>query len=151
MPPTGSPAGNQPDAARAAPASPGQAAARPEPYACKPSTRHRSRHGASTNNRGNSPEPDDLLATATGVPPKARHRQRLLWLLRHHLHREYSIIDQERRRPPIKTPPQTNNPHESRRHAALTVILAAVKAVDVKALTSQPATDTASPAYPNRR
>jgi restriction system protein len=32
-------------------------------------------------------------------------RERLLWLLRHHLHREYSIIDQERRKPPIKNPP----------------------------------------------
>jgi restriction system protein len=31
--------------------------------------------------------------------------ERLLWLLRHHLHREFNIIDPERRKPPIKTPP----------------------------------------------
>jgi restriction system protein len=33
-------------------------------------------------------------------------RERLLWLLRHHLHREYKIIDQDRRKPPIKKPPR---------------------------------------------
>jgi restriction system protein len=31
--------------------------------------------------------------------------ERLLWLLLHHLHREYTIIDQGRRKPPIKNPP----------------------------------------------
>ena len=34
-------------------------------------------------------------------------RERLLWLLRHHLHREFNIIDLERRKPPIKNPPGT--------------------------------------------
>jgi restriction endonuclease Mrr len=33
----------------------------------------------------------------------------LLWLLRHHLHREYTIIDQARRKPPIKNPPSTGS------------------------------------------
>lgn len=33
--------------------------------------------------------------------------ERLLWLLRHHLHREFNIIDPERRKPPIKNPPAT--------------------------------------------
>ena len=33
--------------------------------------------------------------------------ERLLWLLRHHLHREFNIIDPERRKPPIKNPPGT--------------------------------------------
>jgi hypothetical protein len=28
-----------------------------------------------------------------GVPPKAHDRERLLWLLHHHLHRAYNIID----------------------------------------------------------
>ena len=32
-------------------------------------------------------------------------RERLLWLLRHHLHREFNVIDHERRKPPIKNPP----------------------------------------------
>jgi restriction system protein len=32
--------------------------------------------------------------------------EQLLWLLRHHLHREYTIIDRERRKAPIKKPPQ---------------------------------------------
>jgi restriction system protein len=32
--------------------------------------------------------------------------ERLLWLLRHHLHREFTIIDQSRRKPPFKMPPQ---------------------------------------------
>ncbi len=31
-------------------------------------------------------------------------RERLLWLLRHHLHREFTVIDQDRRKPPIKKP-----------------------------------------------
>jgi restriction system protein len=32
--------------------------------------------------------------------------EHLLWLLRNHLHREFTIIDQSRRKPPFKTPPQ---------------------------------------------
>jgi restriction system protein len=31
--------------------------------------------------------------------------ERLLWLLRHHLHREFNIIDQSRRNPPLRKPP----------------------------------------------
>jgi restriction system protein len=33
--------------------------------------------------------------------------ERLLWLLRHHLQREFNIIDTERRKPPIKSPPRS--------------------------------------------
>jgi hypothetical protein len=33
--------------------------------------------------------------------------ERLLWVLRHHLHREYTIVDQSRRKPPFKRPPQS--------------------------------------------
>jgi restriction system protein len=33
-------------------------------------------------------------------------RERLLWLLRHYLRREYNIVDPERRRPPINNPPR---------------------------------------------
>lgn len=33
-------------------------------------------------------------------------RERLLWLLRHYLHREYKIVDPERRKPPIRNPPK---------------------------------------------
>ncbi len=32
--------------------------------------------------------------------------ERLLWLLRHHLHREFNIIDQSRRQPPFKKRPR---------------------------------------------
>jgi restriction system protein len=32
--------------------------------------------------------------------------ERLLWLLRHYLRREYNVIDEERRKPPIKDPPR---------------------------------------------
>lgn len=32
--------------------------------------------------------------------------ERLLWLLRHHLHREFNIIDQSRRQPPFRKPPR---------------------------------------------
>jgi restriction system protein len=32
--------------------------------------------------------------------------ERLLWLLRHHLHREYDIIDTSRRTPPFRQPPE---------------------------------------------
>lgn len=35
--------------------------------------------------------------------------EHLLWLLRHHLHREYTIIDEGRRKPPIKQPPRTGD------------------------------------------
>lgn len=33
--------------------------------------------------------------------------EHLLWLLRNHLHREFNIIDHERRKPPVKRPPST--------------------------------------------
>ena len=36
--------------------------------------------------------------------------ERLLWLLRHHLHREYTIIDTDRRRPPIRNLPRASRP-----------------------------------------
>jgi restriction system protein len=36
--------------------------------------------------------------------------ERLLWLLRHHLHREYTIIDTDRRRPPIRNLPNASKP-----------------------------------------
>jgi len=36
--------------------------------------------------------------------------ERLLWLLRHHLHREYTIIDTDRRSPPIRKPPYASGP-----------------------------------------
>lgn len=42
-------------------------------------------------------------ATRLGI--ELYERERLLWLLRHHLHREFNVIDQERRKPPIKIPP----------------------------------------------
>ena len=42
-------------------------------------------------------------AERLGVEPY--EGERLLWLLRHHLHREFTIIDQARRTPPIKHPP----------------------------------------------
>lgn len=44
-------------------------------------------------------------ATRLGV--ELYGRERLLWLLRHHLRREFNIIDLERRRPPIQNPPGT--------------------------------------------
>jgi len=44
-------------------------------------------------------------ATRLGV--ELYDRERLLWLLRHHLHREFNITDPERRRPPINNPPRT--------------------------------------------
>jgi restriction system protein len=34
--------------------------------------------------------------------------ERLLWLLRHHLRREYTIIDIDRRRPPIRNLPKAS-------------------------------------------
>jgi hypothetical protein len=36
--------------------------------------------------------------------------QHLLWLLRFHLHREYTIIDPDRRKPPVRKPPRTSDP-----------------------------------------
>ena len=36
--------------------------------------------------------------------------ERLLWLLRHHLHREYTIIDTDRPRPPIRNLPRASRP-----------------------------------------
>lgn len=36
--------------------------------------------------------------------------ERLLWLLRHHLHREFTIIDVARRKPPFKKPPNPSAP-----------------------------------------
>lgn len=42
-------------------------------------------------------------ATRLGI--ELYERERLLWLLRHHLHREFNVIEQERRKPPIKIPP----------------------------------------------
>ena len=35
--------------------------------------------------------------------------ERLLWLLRHHLHREFNIIDQSRRKPSFGKPPGLGN------------------------------------------
>jgi restriction endonuclease Mrr len=58
-----------------------------------------------------------ILITTSGFTPDARQEasrlgvllydgEHLLWLLRHHLHREYTITDRARRSPPIKMPPQ---------------------------------------------
>lgn len=57
-----------------------------------------------------------IIITTSGFTSAARHEaerlgvelydgERLLWLLRHHLHREFNIIDQARRKPPIRKPP----------------------------------------------
>ncbi|MBL7487972.1 restriction endonuclease [Frankia sp. AgB1.9] len=57
-----------------------------------------------------------IIITTSGFTPAAREEaerlgvelydgERLLWLLRHHLHREYTIVDTERRRAPFKSPP----------------------------------------------
>jgi restriction system protein len=57
-----------------------------------------------------------IIITTSGFTSAARQEaerlgvelydgERLLWLLRHHLHREFNIIDQARRKPPIRTPP----------------------------------------------
>lgn len=57
-----------------------------------------------------------IIITTSGFTPAAREEaerlgvelydgERLLWLLRHHLHREYTIVDTERRKPPFKSPP----------------------------------------------
>lgn len=57
-----------------------------------------------------------IIITTSDFTPAAREEaerlgvelydgERLLWLLRHHLHREYTIIDAERRKPPFKSQP----------------------------------------------
>lgn len=57
-----------------------------------------------------------IIMTTSGFTPDARLEaerlgvelydgERMLWLLRHHLHREYTIIGHDRRKPPIKKPP----------------------------------------------
>ena len=54
--------------------------------------------------------------TAAAREEAARHGielydgEHLLWLLRHHLHREYTIIDTDRRRPPIRNLPSASGP-----------------------------------------
>lgn len=58
-----------------------------------------------------------IIITTSGFTSAARQEaerlgvelydgERLLWLLRHHLHREFNIIDQSRRKPPFKKPPR---------------------------------------------
>jgi restriction system protein len=58
-----------------------------------------------------------IIITTSGFTSAARQEaerlgvelydgERLLWLLRHHLHREFNIIDQSRRTPPFKKPPR---------------------------------------------
>jgi restriction system protein len=60
-----------------------------------------------------------IIITTSGFTSAARQEaerlgvelydgERLLWLLRHHLHREFNIIDQARRKPPIKRPPSSS-------------------------------------------
>jgi restriction system protein len=62
-----------------------------------------------------------IIITTSGYTSAAREEaarlgielyegERLLWLLRHHLHREYTIIDTDRRRPPIRNLPSTSRP-----------------------------------------
>ncbi len=62
-----------------------------------------------------------IIITTSSFTPDAREEasrlgvllydgEHLLWLLRHHLHREYTIIDRERRKAPIKKPPQASGP-----------------------------------------
>jgi restriction system protein len=57
-----------------------------------------------------------IIVTTSGFTSAARQEaerlgvelydgERLLWLLRHHLNREFNIIDQARRKPPIRRPP----------------------------------------------
>jgi restriction system protein len=57
-----------------------------------------------------------IIITTSGFTSAARQEaerlgvelydgERLLWLLRNHLHREFDIIDQSRRRPPFRKPP----------------------------------------------
>ena len=58
-----------------------------------------------------------IIVTTSGFTSAARQEaerlgvelydgERLLWLLRHHLHREFNIIDQSRRKPPFRKPPR---------------------------------------------
>lgn len=57
-----------------------------------------------------------IIITTSGFTSAARQEaerlgvelydgEHLLWLLRHHLHREYNIIDQSHRKPSFKKPP----------------------------------------------
>ncbi len=57
-----------------------------------------------------------IIITTSGFTSAARQEaerlgvelydgERLLWLLRHHLHREFNIIDQSRRKAPFRKPP----------------------------------------------
>lgn len=39
------------------------------------------------------------------------NRERLLWLLRHHLHREFTIVDETRRKPPIRNVQRVSQDH----------------------------------------
>ena len=59
-----------------------------------------------------------IIMTTSGFTSAARQEaerlgvelydgERLLWLLRQHLHREYNIIDHSRRKPPFRRPPGT--------------------------------------------
>jgi restriction system protein len=58
-----------------------------------------------------------IIITTSGFTSAARHEaerlgvelydgEHLLWLLRHHLHREFNIIDQSRGKPPFRKPPR---------------------------------------------
>jgi restriction system protein len=58
-----------------------------------------------------------IIITTSGFTSAARQEaerlgvelydgERLLWLLRHHLHSEFNIIDQSRRKPPFRKPPR---------------------------------------------
>jgi restriction system protein len=58
-----------------------------------------------------------IIITTSGFTSAARQEaerlgvelydgERLLWLLRHHLHREFNIIDHSRRKPPFRKPPR---------------------------------------------
>jgi restriction system protein len=62
-----------------------------------------------------------IIITTSGYTSAAREEaarlgielydgERLLWLLRHHLHREYTIIDTDRRSPPIRKLPHASGP-----------------------------------------
>lgn len=62
-----------------------------------------------------------IIVTTSGYTGAAREEagrhgielydgQRLLWLLRYHLHREYTIVDTDRRRPPIRKLPHASGP-----------------------------------------
>jgi len=62
-----------------------------------------------------------IIITTSGYTSAAREEaarlgielyegERLLWLLRHHLRREYTIVDIDRRRPPIRNLPNASRP-----------------------------------------